>query len=255
MFFSGSLQSPVVVATPGLNPPSPRTINRVDWGENVDFSVPDPGADCTLLLVIKLDTEDDPVIEQSYERTSDEGDITFTILGADSIRYLEPGVYLFQVVKITDTGDPPLQYSFYPEGKFEIWESAGSRSIAASEADLDEVTLPRPSYPPTDMFLVGSCAEGQVFGFYRAPVGTGLEIIKVTITAQTAPDGSDLAIDLIDEGAGALCTGITLPDGERTVEVELENIAVPANGIIRCRVSSPGETPAENLSVRIHFQL
>ena len=126
MIFSGSLQSPAVVATPGLVAPQPVEITRVAWGETISFTVPDPGENCTVHLIVKSLWEEDPLFDLQQERT-DTGELTFVISGGDARRDLIPGIFLFQAFK-----DVEGTKTFYPEGKFELWEAAASTSVAKS---------------------------------------------------------------------------------------------------------------------------
>lgn len=127
MFFSGSLQSPTVLATPGLVPPLPVEISKVMWGEDISFTVPDPGENCTVHMTVRAEwTEEEPLFDLTQERTG-VGELTFTIPAGDARRDLIPGIFLFQAFK-----DVEGVKTFYPEGKFELWESAGSRSVPPS---------------------------------------------------------------------------------------------------------------------------
>lgn len=257
MIFAGPYLSPTAVLTPGQIPPAAVDPNRVRWGEDVEFQVADPGENCTMAILIKTGPEETtPDLSQSYERTEDAGDISFLFKGVDVRKFLMPGIYRFQVVKIVDTGTPPLKYAFLNEGMIEVIESAGSLFVPESDADPDIPDSGSP-YVVTEMILFGSTAADQVFGFYRSP-SSNLEIVGYTILAQTPPDGADLVLSLVDEDSNVVATGITLPDGQDLIEISLdENSLVPvapATGL-RCKVVSTGSnTAAENVTIRVRFR-
>lgn len=109
----------------------------VTWGEDISFSTPDPGIDCTLTLVIKLSANLCAVAawKKSFERTSSNGDIVFALTGPEMRKSLRPGVYSFQFVKAVpaEMEDNPPHYTFSPEGFFEVHEAAGSFEVPRGE--------------------------------------------------------------------------------------------------------------------------
>lgn len=252
MVFSGPYPSPTVVVVPGLIPAPASENYRINWGEDIVLTVPDPGVDCTMTLVIKDRIEDDPIIVQSYERTSNAGDITFRIHGTTAKDKLVPGIYYAQVVQVRDTGTPPLRYSALVQMTFELVDSAVS-SVVAGETDSPGVTSPLPSYPMVEFFLAGEATVGQIFGFFRLP-SVDLVLKKVTVLSQTPPTGAGIGIDVIDPDGGAFVTGLVLPDGDSYAEVEFNAVTISAQSAVRARIAQVGSTvPGENVTVQFHF--
>lgn len=129
MIFSGPTRDPAVITVPGNVAPGVAIINRLNWGEDIDFQIPDPGFDCSIKFVIG-DTVDrgTPLITLEYERESDEGVIELSVSGPDSIKYLYPGVFYFQSVYAL----PDDSYKMGNQGSFELAEVVGGSVIPSS---------------------------------------------------------------------------------------------------------------------------
>lgn len=85
----------------------------------------------------------------------------------------------------------------------------------------------------------GELTEAQVFGGARV-VADG-HIYGAQVSAQVAPEGDDVVIDLVDAGGEPLGRSVTLPDGLSLHNTEFAvPLAVPTGMVVRGRVAQHG---------------
>jgi hypothetical protein len=127
MIFVGPLSNPVTLGIPGLVDPGTPIANRCLWGEEFKISIPDPGFDCSIHLVIKSRGDQaEPDLVKTYERTDNVGDIVITISGAESIEKLAPGSFVLQCLYVVSGGDAEGERRFGPQTTIELSEGAAS---------------------------------------------------------------------------------------------------------------------------------
>jgi hypothetical protein len=129
MIFIGPYENPAVLAVPGNIAPETPIVNRLSWGEKIVFQIPDPESDCLIKLLIKADIAlAEALIEVEFERIED-GDVELSVSSTESIKYLYPGIFFFQVVYVTAGENEELSYAMGNQGVFELIETAGSSVI------------------------------------------------------------------------------------------------------------------------------
>lgn len=232
---------------PGSVAPGTPINNQVIWGDNITVSVADPGFNCTVRLLIKARVEQEEAdVTASHIRTGNAGNIVFTISGATSKEKLFPGTFYFQCLFIIGENSPSVEHRHGPQGTFELVENAGSVYVPVVTPEQYQFTI--------DLVLTGSTAANQIFGYYKVPSEFALFITKVTVIAQSAPDGGDLVLNIINGANQSMVDNMTLEDGDAITEFDQDMVACAADSTIRAKViSSAGDPPAENVTVRLHF--
>jgi hypothetical protein len=134
MIFAGPLSNPATLVIPGVVPPGTPILNKCFWGEDIKVSIPDPGFNCSIHLVIKSRPEQVTAdLTKTVERESSNGNIEITISRAESIEKLFPGVFFFQAMYVATGGNSPGETRLGPQGMMELNEVAAGTYDPAEE--------------------------------------------------------------------------------------------------------------------------
>lgn len=129
LVFSGPYRDPVVIEVPGLVPPITTLPWRVFWGEDLNFTFPDPGAG-DYKLVLKASVDDCEPIH--VEEVTHPGSVALVIemIGGDVRKKFIPGIYFFSLLLVGASGSGYLEKA---RGGFHILEGGSSLEVPASE--------------------------------------------------------------------------------------------------------------------------
>lgn len=108
-----------------------------------------------------------------------------------------------------------------------------------------------PAYAWAPSYYFGAAVADRTFGFFETPVA--IDILGIQIAAQTAPVGSSLTVDLVDENGVELGLIGTLAAGSQYQQTTFgAAYSLAENGMVRFKVKSVGSTtPGAYLSINL----
>jgi hypothetical protein len=100
--------------------------------------------------------------------------------------------------------------------------------------------------------LTGNAIDEMVFGYFQPQVG--VRISGIAISAQVAPVGSGLSIDLVNSANAELGRLAFLPDGTDHAMTPITPLDIVANDFIRAKVKTIGSVvPGGYLDITLYF--
>jgi hypothetical protein len=179
-------------------------------------------------------------------------------LGAKYVPQDFPVVRLWQHIRVTDSDGYPVTYALIrtnvrlraisdtqqtPNSPLPSGTSAvlvDSSGVLVSPTNFFEANL-RSSLTVPVAYIAGSATDEQGYGGFTAPVA--MTVLGVQLTAQTAPVGSALTVDLTDGNGSELSLVSTLAAGSQHQQTTFGTAySLAAGGVLKVRVKSVGST-------------